>query len=108
MNKIIFSGLCFVNDKLMRRYNRQYHKSDYPTDVLSFCLSEDPDYILGEIIISTDTAKYNSRIYKTNPIKELNLYVIHGILHILGYDDLSPEDRKVMRKKEKYYLSKIK
>ena len=100
--------ICFVNDEAMRRYNKKYHNSDSTTDVLSFSLSGSPESILGEIIISFDTAKFNSRIFKTNPIREVNLYVIHGILHILGYDDLSPQDRKIMRKKENYYLSLLK
>lgn len=101
-------SLYFVNDKLMREYNLKYHKSDYSTDVLSFSLSNSLENIIGEIIISVDTAKYHSRIFKTNPIYETYLYVIHGILHILGYDDLTPKDKRIMRKKEKFYLSLLK
>ncbi len=107
-DKSVELSIYFVNDKLMKEYNCKYHNSDYPTDVLSFLLSDDPQNITGEIIISTDTAKYHSRIFKTDPIYEVYLYVIHGILHILGYDDLTPKDKRVMRRKEKFYLSLLK
>jgi len=82
------------------------------TDVLAFDLRECRDSsravltgkrkneIAGEIIISTDAAIRNSRIYKTSMDKEIVLYIIHGILHLLGFDDHKPNDVQKMRKKE--------
>lgn len=55
---------------------------------------------MGDIIISTDAAIQNARKFKTTPAYELGLYVIHGVLHLLGYDDHGPVKTKRMRKRE--------
>jgi len=64
--------------------------------------------MIGEIIISAQTVKRNSKIYGTAPLKELILCVIHGILHLLNYDDHSPRDIKKMRKEESRLLEMFK
>ncbi len=64
-----------------------------------------PEVIAGDIIISTDAALKNSRIYATALSKEMTLYVIHGILHLLGFDDHTSRDTKRMRKKEQDLLA---
>ena len=64
--------------------------------------------INGEIIISADTAVRNARAYQTSPQQEILLYVIHGILHLLGYDDHSPDDIQEMRRKEAELMSVLK
>ena len=76
----------------MRRINREYLGHDYATDVITF------DY--GEIIICPALAKRNARRFGNSVEKELVLYVVHGILHLAGYDDHAPGDAKKMRKKE--------
>jgi len=63
--------------------------------------------IIGEIVISTETAIRNSRIYKTNQSEELLLYIIHGVLHLCGFDDRTKEQIKRMRNQEQYILKKI-
>jgi len=65
------------------------------------------DKIVGEIIISSDTVSRNSKIYQTTPQEELELCLIHGVLHLLGFDDHAASDVKQMRKKEKELLGLI-
>ena len=63
-----------------------------------------PPELIADIYISAQTAVRNSKRFKTEPAKELYLYVIHGLLHIAGYDDHKTDDIKEMRSKEEYYL----
>jgi probable rRNA maturation factor len=72
---------------------------------MAFDLSAEKNKICADIIISCDTAVKNARIFKTSPQRELKLYVVHGILHILGYDDHTPSQKALMRKKEYVYTS---
>jgi len=94
-----------VNDRTIKKLNREFLSKKYPTDVLAFDLSlrksaPEKKKIFGEIIISTDTAKRNSRIFNTDFKYEITLYLVHGILHLLGFDDTGSNKIKLMRKKE--------
>lgn len=100
--------VCFVNDKQIRELNLMYLGKDEPTDVIAFDMSEGKKEILADIAVSCDTARRQARIFKTTPLYELHLYVIHGILHILGYNDKNRQQRKLMRAKEEYLLKKLK
>ena len=71
--------------------NLEFLHRDQPTDVLAF--------ESGEIVVSSDTAIRNARIFKTKPLYELYLYVVHGVLHIIGYDDRTKKQRERMQKK---------
>ncbi len=84
----------------MRSLNRRYHRTDLPTDVLAFDYGDRR----ADIIISLDTAKRNSRLYKTSFRDEVLLYVIHGILHLAGDSDLDPRSREKMFKKQEGLL----
>ena len=86
----------------MRALNREYHRTDFPTDVLAFDYGDRR----ADIIISLDTAKRNSRLYKTKFKDEVLLHVIHGILHLAGYSDLDPRGRKKMFKKQEELLKR--
>lgn len=106
-------SLVFVSDRNIHHINKQYLGHDYPTDVITFdYLTDDPvqrrcrqqrrvHFVEGELIISVDTAKKNAIEYGTTPLKEITLYLIHGLLHLLGYDDHTDEDIKRMRAEEK-------
>jgi probable rRNA maturation factor len=98
--------VCLVNDRAIKEFNLNYLAQNNPTDVLAFDFNEG-GRILADIMISTDTASRNARIFKTSPLRELYLYVIHGMLHILGYDDESTGERKVMDKKAAAILGKL-
>lgn len=98
-------SIAVVNDATIHRLNVQYLQHDYPTDVLSFILEQQPGYVDGELIVSADTAATESTRYGWLPADELLLYVIHGTLHLAGYLDGTDEERKKMRGREDYYLA---
>lgn len=99
--------LCFADDKTISEFNLQYLGRCYPTDVLAFNLSDNKKNISADILISTDKAVSNARIFKTTPVYELYLYLVHGILHILGYDDKNIRKQKIMRKRQEYICSQL-
>ena len=107
-------SVVFVTDRKIKLLNKAFLGHDKTTDVISFDLTDDTlsrskkkniKRIEGEIIVSAVTAFNNAKIYKTSPYQELVLYVIHGILHLLGYDDHSTADIKRIRKKEKELMA---
>ncbi len=100
-------SLAIVDDPTIHRLNREYLEHDYPTDVLSFLLDREGDRLEGEVIASTDTAIESAGRFGWRPADELLLYVIHGTLHLVGYDDLSPEPLAAMREAERGYLSQF-
>ena len=101
--------ICFVNDKKIKEFNVRYLAKNRPTDVIAFDITsaDAPNNIFADIVISTDTATANSRIFKTSPLYEIYMYVVHGILHLLGYDDKNEEQRLRMEKRTKILLNKL-
>jgi probable rRNA maturation factor len=95
--------VCFITDKEIEKLNAKYLRHRFPTDVISFNISDDPKNLLADIAVSADTAVRNAKIYKTTPERELSLYVIHAVLHLLGYDDQTLKQIALMRKKESEY-----
>ena len=100
-------SLAVVDDDTMRRLNRQYLQHDYATDVLSFVLDGGGERLDGEVIVSADTAAAECVRYGWNVGDELLLYVIHGTLHLVCYDDQTPADQAAMRAKEAAYLARF-
>jgi len=99
-------NICFVDDGCIKRLNEKFLKERCPTDVLAFGICDKvKKTIYGDIMVSTQTAKRNSRIFKTTPGYETELYAAHGILHILGYNDRSQKQMKLMRQKESIYVN---
>lgn len=98
-------SVIFCSDEYLLNINKQYLSHDYFTDVITFDNSEG-DELSGDIFISTDTVLSNSKIYNQEFISELHRVIVHGILHLLGYDDQTEDQSKVMRAKEDYYLNK--
>ena len=107
-------SIVFVSSQKIRAYNKKFLNRNHATDVLAFDMSEEgrfdkkKSFLIGDIIISTDAAIQNAKAFKTSINYEIVLYVIHGILHLLGFDDHKEEDIKKMRKREKFLLEKIK
>src|SRR3989338_1524408 len=84
--------ILFVNDAKMRKMNLKYRGIDRPTDCLAFPMRQGAGSniyreLLGDIAISVDTARKNSRYFGSTVKKEISLYIIHGILHLLGFKD---------------------
>ena len=84
--------------------NQQYLQHDYFTDIITFDYCEG-DKLSGDLFISVDTVKENAIEYGTEFKDELNRVIVHGVLHLIGYDDHTEEDIMEMRSKENYYLS---
>ncbi|MCX5694820.1 MAG: rRNA maturation RNase YbeY [Candidatus Omnitrophica bacterium] len=99
-------NVCFVNDAQITKFNTKFHNTKSSTDVLAFNLSnkKDGNFLLADIIVSAQTALRQAHQLKTTPDFELSLYVVHGILHILGFNDHTNAQIKLMRKKEKQYV----
>lgn len=102
-------SLVFVNDTYIKNLNLKYRKVNSSTDVLAFPMREGNGAgayspVLGDIVISTETAQREAQKRKCPIQKELNLYLVHGILHLLGCDDKNAADRKKMREKEREFL----
>ena len=97
-------SLAIIDDRHMRELNARYLNHDEPTDVLSFLLDSRSGYVEGEIIVSAETAIARAGEFGWSATDELLLYVIHGTLHLVGYDDCDPAGRAAMREREKVYL----
>lgn len=97
-------SIIFCSDNYILDINRRYLGHDYFTDIITFDYCEG-DRLSGDLFISVDSVQENSVEYGTEFKDELNRVIVHGILHLIGYDDHAEEDVKVMRSKEDYYLS---
>lgn len=93
----------FCSDEYLLSLNKSYLKHDYYTDVITFDYT-DGDFIAGDIFISVDRVRVNAAEYGVSFQSELYRVMIHGILHLCGYQDLAEADSKVMRGKEDFYL----
>ncbi|MDA1049245.1 MAG: rRNA maturation RNase YbeY [Planctomycetota bacterium] len=100
-------SVAIVDDATIHVLNRKYLQHDYATDVLSFLLSSSGDLLEGEIIVSADTAAREAIRFRSSLLDELLLYLIHGTLHLAGYDDASDSERATMRVKERQYLGAL-
>ncbi|MBN1589091.1 MAG: rRNA maturation RNase YbeY [Pirellulales bacterium] len=97
-------SVALVDDPTIRELNRRYLEHDYATDVLSFVLESSVEHLDGQIVVSTETAQNEAVRYGWSADDELLLYVIHGALHLVGYDDATPEEQVKMREREKVVL----
>jgi probable rRNA maturation factor len=105
-------SVLFTNDKFIKTLNNKYRGIDKPTDVLSFSLQEgvvkspeiESDKLLGDIIISVETAQRQADNLNHSMERELTVLLIHGLLHLTGYDHEKGTDYKIMREKENEIL----
>ena len=99
----------FCNDDYILNINRQYLNHDYFTDIISFDYSE-YDYetqktlVSGDLFISLDTVRSNSKLIGVEFEEELHRVIIHGVLHLLGFKDMTEQEEKEMRKEEEECL----
>jgi probable rRNA maturation factor len=100
-------SVALVDDATIAPLNVEFLAHEGPTDVLSFLLDRRDGYLEGEVIASAETALRQAPRFRNDPSAELLLYVIHGVLHLVGYDDATPADRRVMRRREQQYLTKM-
>lgn len=101
-------SFAFVDNATIHRLNKQYLDHDEPTDVLSFPYSaSNAKKLEGELIVGVEVAKEQATERGHDVDAELALYVIHGLLHLCGYDDKSPDAEKEMRARERHYLLRL-
>lgn len=104
-------SLYFVDTKEICRLHDEFFDDPSPTDCISFPMDQSKELgyqFLGEVFVCPQTALDYVRKHEDlgeDPYLESTLYVVHGILHLLGYDDIDPKDEKVMRAKEKAIMS---
>ena len=104
--KIESLSFLFVDDEEMLKYNKKYLQHESYTDVITFDSSEDKK-IAGDIIISLERVNDNAKFYQVSYNYELQRVMAHGLLHLLGYNDKNKEEKKIIRKKENYYLKVV-
>ncbi|WP_148867057.1 rRNA maturation RNase YbeY [Thermosediminibacter litoriperuensis] len=108
-------GVVFVDNAYIRELNRSYRGKDLPTDVLSFPMretstdelfdgNEEVERLLGDIVISLEKAREQADAFGHSFEREVGYLVVHGVLHLLGYDHEEERDKKIMREKEEEVL----
>ena len=97
-------SIIFCSDNYILDVNQRYLQHDYFTDIITFDYCEG-DRLSGDLFISVDSVRENAVEYGTEFSEELYRVIVHGVLHLIGYDDHNDEDIAMMRKKENYYLS---
>lgn len=97
---ISFLSISFISSVELRSINKEYLNHDYGTDVITFNYSKKLKDIDGEILISLEEAKLNAKKYDVAYGKELGRLVIHGMLHLLNFDDNNKENKKIMKRME--------
>lgn len=100
-------NFIFCNDTYLLKLNLKYLKHNTLTDVISFSFADREEHVCGDIFLSIDRIKENSRKFKQPFQVELLRVMIHGVLHLIGYNDSTEDEKKQMRRKEDQYLSKI-
>ena len=97
-------SIIFCSDPYILDINLRYLQHDYFTDIITFDYCEG-NKISGDLFISIDSVRENALFYGATFEDELDRVMVHGVLHLLGYDDHTPEEIAVMRAKENYYVN---
>ena len=97
-------AIIFCSDDYILDVNIKYLQHDYYTDIITFDYCEG-NKLSGDLFISVDSVRENAAFYGTEFSDELNRVLVHGLLHLIGYDDHTDDDIAVMRAKEDYFLS---
>lgn len=97
----------FLDENQILELNKEYLQHDYNTDIITFNYSGDNHILEGEIFISVDDAAYNAGLYEVSRNSEILRLIIHGFLHLLGYDDITPEEKKIQKEHEDRLVDKL-
>ncbi len=106
LKKVGEISIILCSDEYLLEINIEYLKHNYYTDIITFNYVEG-NLISGDLFISVDRVKENSIVFKTGVIKELYRVIFHGILHLIGYNDKTEEEKKIMKTKEDLYLDEV-
>lgn len=99
-------SVILCSDKYLLDINIEFLKHNYYTDIITFNYVVEST-ISGDLFISVDRVKENSAVFNTSMIKELYRVIFHGLLHLIGYNDKTDEEKKAMREREDFYLSEV-
>ena len=102
-------NVVLMDSDTIQQYNRDFLQHDYPTDTISFPLEDrrSEGHLEGEVLVCTDIARERAKEFGWTAEEELLLYVIHGLLHLTGFSDTTPEQQAVMQDKEREYLATL-
>ena len=95
----------FGSDKYINGINKRYLNHDTFTDIITFQESVNQEIISGEIYISLDRIVENAKLFNVTVDNELSRVLVHGVLHLMGYNDKTESEKRVMRSKENYYIN---
>lgn len=98
--------IIFSDRKAMRTINKKFLSHDYDTDIITFPFSNDNMPLEAELYINIPILKKQAKDYNSSFKEELHRVIFHGLLHLCGYNDKTPEEINEIRKKENYYLQK--
>ena len=99
-------NVILTSNSNMLSLNKKYLKRNYITDIIAFNYNRE-NIISGDLFLNPDTIKRNAKKYKTKLTEEIKRVIIHGVLHLIGYDDKKEEEKKVIREKENFYLDRF-
>ena len=106
--KLIELSIILTNNISLSKLKKKYFNVNQFTDVIAFNLSEEKDCIEGEIYISIDDVKENAKIYSESFENEFKRVIIHGGLHLMGFDDSTEDEKQTMKNLENIFLNKFK
>ena len=99
-------GIILCSDRYLLNINKEYLGHNYYTDIITFDYVEN-NTINGDLFISIERVKENAKLFNTDFVNELWRVIFHGVLHLIGYNDKTEEEQKLMRGKEDYYLQYV-
>ncbi len=105
-NRVGEINVIFCSDEHLLTMNIEHLKHDFYTDIITFDYS-DKDIVSGDLFISKERVEDNANKFKESFEKEIHRVIIHGVLHLLGYNDKTEKEQKQMREKENFYLDKL-
>ncbi len=97
-------NIIFIQDRMMIALNSTYLRHRYTTDVLSFSLNEHANALDGEVYVNLDQARRQAKEYSVSEREERKRLVVHGVLHLTGYEDATVKQREEMHQQENIYL----
>jgi len=99
-------NIIFCSDEYLLQMNKEHLKHDYYTDIITFDYCE-KGIVSGDLFISRDRVEENAKKFNAHFIDEINRVVIHGVLHLIGYNDKTDEEQIIMTEKENQYLNEL-